>query len=220
MKKSIIAAGAASVALAAMPIVGAFAATYETITDKVTLSVSESCTMTEGAVVETVPETSADAGDAKYGTIVPLGTITPGNASSNGTGTPMTITCNSNDGWVLNAAATAMNSLTGGYSIPFGQYDSASQTDSVWSAKVAIDASHAAQAQYDNGSDAYDTITGVGTGATVVVKNAVTGTAPDTKPIAADGVVVTPYYIAFADSEQEEGAYTGYITYTFVATNS
>ncbi len=239
MKKSIIAAGAASVALAAMPIVGAFAATvnYSSITDKVLLTVNESCKMEESdTVVETVAETTTGAGDQKYGTIVTLsdgstGGIAPGTASQEGTGTAMTITCNSNDGWVLNAQATAMNSATGGYSIPFGPYITAADaaassgsltetTDSVWSARVAIDNAHSSQALYDNGSDAYSTISGVGAGNTIVVKNATTGTSPDpVVPIAADGVVVTPHYIAFADSEQEQGAYTGYITYTFVASN-
>ena len=45
MKKSIIAAGAASVALAAMPIVGAFA--LDSVTDDITVDVSKGCTIAD-----------------------------------------------------------------------------------------------------------------------------------------------------------------------------
>ena len=232
MKKAIIAAGASAV-LAAMPVVGVFAVTHDSITDKVLLTINESCTMSEGTVVETVPETSSGAGDQKYGTIVTLsdgtsGGIAPGTASQEGTGTAMTITCNSSDGWVLNAQATDMQTNPGYYTIPFGNYITSADveqdgsltatTESVWSAKLALSGANASQAVLDNGAGAYSTIN-VGTASTtVVVKNATTG--DPAHAIAADGVVVTPSYIAFADSEQEQGAYTGYITYTFVASNS
>jgi len=62
MKKSIIAAGAASVALAAMPIVGAFAA-GGTVIDNINVTVGDGCTVTNATTTRTVT-ISATAGAA------------------------------------------------------------------------------------------------------------------------------------------------------------
>lgn len=207
MKKSIIAAGAASVALAAMPIVGAFAtlAEYSSITDKITLTVSKTCKMEADADLAT---TVADP--LAKGTLVPLGTIAAGAAATAQSGTAMTITCNSASGWTLTATPTNMTT-TDGYTIPFGTYTAGTQATSVWSAQVAITNNSDNHVVVDNSADAYAT-TAITTSGGVVAKNA--ADASD-RPLATAGAVVTPSYIAYADSTQEAGNYTATIVYTF-----
>ena len=64
MKKSIIAAGAASVALAAMAVLGAFAATSSaTVTDNLSVTLDTTCSLTEtGAVQGTSGQTGVTTG--------------------------------------------------------------------------------------------------------------------------------------------------------------
>ena len=118
MKKLAIAG--ASAVLAALPVVGVFAATQSTVTDTVKLTVTQTCQM------------EADAAAATYD----LGSSTVAHAYSEVNGSLMTITCNSLKGWTLKATANALANTTTGYTsvtIPFGAYGT---TSSVWSAKV------------------------------------------------------------------------------------
>ena len=235
MKKSIIAAGAASVALAAMPIVGAFAtvSSYGQITDKIQTTVGESCTMSadDGGTGFgiTVPgdSTAVPPVAAIYGTTVTLtksgNDLSPGEVSDQGTGTPLTITCNSADGWNFNAQATVLTNDKG-YTIPVGQYVSAADhaedsslaetTTSVWSARFSLSGTSTG-AQLVTGADAFKSTPITTTSQTVVAENTETSHGAD--PATADavsGAIVTPYYMVFVDSAQEQGTYVGTITYT------
>ena len=92
MKKSIIAAGAASVALAAMPIVGVFAADGTlTQTDTVVVTVSSACSLA----------TSGDSVTPDASTYT--ATIANGGYNTAIAGSTFTITCNDTGGWKLNA---------------------------------------------------------------------------------------------------------------------
>ena len=89
MKKSIIAAGATSVALAAMPIVGAFATTFGTVDDTVNVTVSNGCTVSSVSVSRTVSVPSMNAGAA----------------AQTADGQAISLTCNST-GWTITAAGS------------------------------------------------------------------------------------------------------------------
>ena len=218
MKKSIIAAGAASVALAAMPIVGAFAAntTYTGLTDKVLLEVTKSCQMEADDSLDVTVSPNK-------GTEVDLGEIAAGTAVAGSVandGTEMIITCNSTAGWTLSAQATDMTTnVSGGpnYTIPFGQYAGASQTTSVWSAQIAMtgQGTSPARAQISNGAGAYSTTTVNTTGTTVIAQNTSDSSVSPAKPYGVSGLTITPSYTAYAAADQEAGNYAGTITYTF-----
>jgi len=116
MKKSLIAAGAASLAVAAMPVVGVFADNITTMTDSITVTVESSCTF--------------DAASHSHSK-----TMTANKAEDVGT-TTMKVTCNDYQGYTVtgtfidlsgdggnkltftNAAPTAGNSNWAAYSTP------------------------------------------------------------------------------------------------------
>ena len=199
MKKSIIAAGAASVALAAMPVVGVFAAQQSSIIDTVQLTVNESCKM------------EADSGSKT----VNLGSINNSAASNEGTGSVMTVTCNTAAGWSLQATATALSASAGGYSIPHGTYTSGSQTTSVWSAKFALTGDDAG-VDLTSGADEFSTNPINAANFVIVASKDGVGTGAGDQTTS--GVTITPKYIAYADANQGAGSYQGTITYAFVGT--
>lgn len=236
MKKSLIAAGAASFAVAAMPVVGVFATVVPMsngasngVVDTVTLTVSKTCQMeVDSSKVHTDTTTT-------YGDTYNLGTSTvahvfDGSASGQGpnaggtgvTGTVMTLTCNSNGdtdnggdhiGWNLTASATALSSDSTDQSIPFGAF--ATTGESVWSAKIALSGNDTDNAAITSGWDDWASASDLNdqskpTG-TVTNKVILSGTA-DT---AVSGLVVTPSYKAYGAAHQPAGTYEGTITYTF-----
>ena len=75
MKKSLIATGAASLALAAMPMAGVFAAAINTMTDNIEVTVPASCSITNGntdataAVANVVNNYSKTVNNGQYTTI-------------------------------------------------------------------------------------------------------------------------------------------------------
>ena len=100
MKKAII-AGAASAVLAAMPVVGVFAADYQSVVDEIQVTVSTTCNMrSSGTVAE--PGTT---GATLSATVNPGTLIGTGDNATAWTGTPTTLTYNCNDtgGWQITA---------------------------------------------------------------------------------------------------------------------
>lgn len=193
MKKTIIAAGASAV-LAAMPVVGTFAASVASVQDKVDLTVQSTCTM---------DATVAEAGF----NLVHLGSQAAGNAYGEQNGTPMTITCNEPSGWNITASATAMSDTASpavtSQTIPFGAY---AETSSIWSAKVTLSGNNTDNASVTAGWGDYTNPT-----ATPVVAHV----ADTTGAKAVSGLVVTPSYKAYAAADQAAATYAGTITYTF-----
>ena len=90
MKKSIV-AGAASLVLAAMPVVGVFAANPEAVVDTLTVTVNESCTFEH------------KSGDGSFTHAMAAGAL---NAEF-GTST-FTSACNNGKGYDINAAFTSL----------------------------------------------------------------------------------------------------------------
>ena len=116
MKKLAIAG--ASVALAAMPVVGVFAATQTSVVDTVQLTVTKTCAMDADAAAKTVN----------------LGSAVAGSEYAEKAGSTLTVTCNGTAGWEITATATSLAGGAGTTAIPFGAYPSTAE--SKWSAKL------------------------------------------------------------------------------------
>lgn len=100
MKKTMI-AGAASIALAAMPVVGAFAAT--SVTDTITANVTDSCSF------------NRTAGEGTYAT-----SILPNAIAENFASSSFAVTCNFGaEGKDINVTATFTDLVSGDNTIPY-----------------------------------------------------------------------------------------------------
>ena len=207
MKKSIIAAGAASVALAAMPILGAFAADTP-VTDTINAKIGSGCSVTAG------------------GRTVPTINVIPGNTSTSAAGTSASFVCN-NSTWGVTAVGAG--EVPAGYSA--GQItdliathtgetttydriatgDATSGATSNWAFKVSnlIDATSATSEEIASSkaviAGSYNTFSAVPATATLIV---------DGK--AGANVTMNTQYQVYASVDQAGGDYTGKVTYTIV----
>ena len=195
MKKSIIAAGAASVALAAMPIVGVFAADGDLEqTDTVVVTVDSACSLATN-------NTSGDDFTA---------TITNGNVNNAIAGSTFTITCNDTGGWDLNAvgAGTAtdhVNYMDASTNVDGDDIITADGTpaasSSAWAFKLEKGGSDASNVTITTGYTAFKAIPANST-------KVATGTST------AGNSTVTATYGVSIDATQSAGTYTGKVTYT------
>ena len=193
MKKSIIATGAASLALAAMPVLGAFA----NVTDTVTLTIDSSCSV--GATTAT---TGAGANLSEDHASINTKYTFDADGEHGGT---IKVTCNDASGWQVKAVGssagadnTVMVPTGSGTAIATGTAESGATSN--WMMKVA----------------------GVGVGSTTPAVNdfaswhAVPSSA--TKVAAASGAIsegaINTGYQVWVGSTQEADTYTGSVTYT------
>ena len=185
MKKSLIATGAASLALAAMPVLGAFA----DVTDTVVLTINSSCsvgqTSSTGGGGKTIEQTAVnnhlytwDADGTQGGTIK--------------------VSCNDAGGWQVKAVGsstgtnTSMAGTNGGTSIATGTAESGATSN--WMFKVA-------------GTGASSSYTGwAAIPATAAVVASGTGAI-------SEGSINTGYQV-WVSATQPAGTYTGRVTYT------
>ena len=185
MKKSIIAAGAASVALAAMPVLGVFADDDRSVTDTINVTISPSCTFSAGGddVAYSVTGTNAS------------GVVNPVNNSSNVH--TFTVFCNQNSGYTVAATASALSAT--GVTDTFAYAASLpSGVDSAWHAQFAADA----------GNTNTLTVTQLPAGGaetTIISANQASATGGETW---------TATYTAYIGTETPAGTYTGTIGYT------
>ena len=193
MKKSIIAAGAASVALAAMPIVGAFA--VSNVTDTITATVDSGCVIDNATATNTVD----------------LGTITPGEDVSSESGkasSGITVTCNATS-WNVNAVGASEGDhpssmyTAGGAEIATGT--ATSGDTSAWMFKIAANSAT---------EEAVTPATGFATWHVIPAPAAETGAAT-TVAVGSKAATATiiPTYRVYASSSQATGSYTGKVTY-------
>ncbi|MBQ3293400.1 hypothetical protein IJG93_03845 [Candidatus Saccharibacteria bacterium] len=199
MKKSIIAAGAASVALAAMPIVGVFADT--SVNDNINAVLTPGCTVTD-SLEKTV-------------NII----LAPGNVTTTPSTTSVSVTCNSSS-WTITAV--------GATEVPAG-YTEGTVTDLIAedtttpanSNRIATGTGTSASSWAFRVADLYDpnTSTTVASGASVegdydefsqipsTPATIVTGTAPVTMQLKTQ-------YKVYTAPTQAGGNYEGKVTYT------
>lgn len=215
MKKSLIATGAASLALAAMPVVGVFAepdAGSSSVEDHVTVVIDEACTFQATANNAAYPATSGVIArhfsqNATLGSIVYMGGST--NAGSTDTN-PITIegVCNAGDGTAAGGtyAISAIGSnnaemvKSGGAAgdqdnIPTGT--ATSGEDSAWAMMI----------ESANATTPYNNYAVVPTASTQVAGGNASGAS----------FTFTPKYRVYVGTEQASGTYEGIVTYTIAS---
>lgn len=112
MKKSIIAAGAASAVLAAMPVLGVFADDVLSVKDKLVLTVSSSCTY-DGITPEAA---TSSTGNEYTASAAPNQLVSFGATSS---ATSLTVKCNDADGYTITPTFTGLTGPTGAQAINY-----------------------------------------------------------------------------------------------------
>ena len=201
MKKTLI-AGAASVALAAMPVVGVFAEGQQVDTIKV--GISESCTIALAAANGHTNGTDTVSGtwgvESAANTLT--GSVANGSASNNFGSTKLTISCNKSSGFNVAATATALTAATvtepgtsNKVTIPLNA--SFSGSASGWAYKVE---NEGLSAGITNNTSSWS--------ATASNASLVSGTAPIN-----NGSFTVTYGVG-VDTTQPADTYTGTITYT------
>jgi len=201
MKKSIIAAGAASVALAAMPVVGAFAAYTGTFTDKIQTTIGETCTFSRGTIADatvTHPTVATESWSTGSGT--GIDTLSPVSLTPGATGeteiaeSSFKVVCNANVGYKVTVAPTALTltGATGTQNHPWAYKYNGAVSDAVsyW----RIDSVVASPDSKD------------------IANNIVA-----TKNSSTDGTDILVKYYAWAQTGQDAGTYSADAVYTFAA---
>lgn len=208
MKKSIIATGAASLALAAMPVVGVFAADTS-VTDTLKVTINKACTLRNNNT--TVDgSTGAPTTNNEYSVTMSNGQLRSdiGTGASGVTGTSdntIDVACNTNAGetgsnWTLTAAGKNDStdlSAGGSLKIATGTNTEASG-DSSWAFKVAGEAASGA------------------TLSPVEAYNNKFAAVPDSATIAtgSGSATFTMTYQVYVNPTQATGSYTGGVVYT------
>ncbi|MBR0424428.1 hypothetical protein IJI79_02950 [Candidatus Saccharibacteria bacterium] len=221
MKKSIIAAGAASVALAAMPMVGAFALTTQTDTLQVTINGVCSFGYTDSQSTHVIDvaapshtDGTAGAGPATWNNDTLSATMLNGTENQDFGKTTLNVYCNNSDGYQITTngttgAVTTVGALTSNDTsdtIPVNAGFSASSTG--WSYQVAGTTGNTGIV-----ASAHD-----GTWATAANAEDTIVEAPTTGAKTTDnsGDTFTITYGVGIDETLSAGTYSGSITYTLV----
>ena len=192
MKKALI-AGAASVALAAMPIAGVFAADITTVTDTLQITVDAACSI--NAVTAT-----AGSDDTTYSATVLNGAVAAFNNSSAHT---FSVVCNNNAGWKVTAGTP--NDLSGSAgNIHVIDYQAVATpstgAEGVWTATVTGDSVPATA----EGNGIADASGHIKTAGGIIA----------TEAASTDGSSFTVTYGGYVGAETAADTYTGTITYT------
>ena len=213
MKKSLIATGAASLALAAMPVVGVFAVPAQVV-DNLTVTIDPSCTFEATQGTSTIkPDTNNKiqrnfAGSGTLGGVVYLGGAT--NAGADGTPITVAATCNSSTGtgsstptWTINVVSD--EALTGAGSNAIsgttaGNEALESGAASGWSMRIV-----APEDGVTSGWKTWHLMPGN------TATNIVTGTAS-----VSEDTTFTPEYRVYIGTDQAADTYTGTVTYSIV----
>ena len=202
MKKLAIAG--ASLALAAMPVVGVFAATSSSFTDTLTVTVPGGCTLEDNSAQE--PGTYADRA---FSATIPAGTYKElGNGFNEQTGTTMKIACNTTSGtWTVTATASngAISGKSGAALTQSASIEPGIETtgnDSAWAIKSNTSIGTGAANPYAS-YKAYEVDSGKS------YSTFLTGSADAQTP-----VTFNPSYQVYVSPTQATGDYEGTVTYT------
>lgn len=193
MKKALI-AGAASVALAAMPVVGVFAEDNTSITDNFSLTIAPSCNLTRAAAGDAFTMSGATSGS--YVTDAVTYTLSAASANQKytaGTST-LKVICNNQTGYKLTGTFSALTSNV---------KDASGNDITIPYSAAAVEAGTAGWTAYTS-SNYYTS----GASGNILSSNTVSAAAGDTKAVT--------YDIATA-SNQAAGTYTGTASYSLAA---
>ena len=193
MKKSLVAASAASLALAAMPALGAFA----DVTDTVTITIKDACSVGDGSEGGSTTGKTFTEADAKNGQ-----TYTWDATST--AGGKLVVSCNDASGWNIKAVGSGddatnkhyMNASTGNADIVTGTATSGDTSN--WAFKV--DSSNPAVSIAGN----FNSFSAVPSTATKIASGSAAISA---------GEIYTGYQV-FVSPTQPADTYTGKVTYT------
>lgn len=199
MKKSLIAAGAASVALAAMPIVGAFAVGNNgTLTDRIQTTIGDTCKFVRGADA-TLPSPAASSHPSGTWTtdttdntidILTAQTITLNSETALGSSL-FTVICNDVDGYQVTATTPDLVK-------PATATEAAAQMD-------YLDSATGAAGKWRFSSNGTGATIGNGSGGDIALKETATTTGTD----------FTVTYYAYPGASQAAGTYSADVVYTF-----
>ena len=219
MKKSIIAAGAASVALAAMPVVGVFAADVTTQTDTLTITIDKVCsfghqdpeTVEEGQdrVIDVTGVAHTDGAGA-WTTNTLSKTMSNGTTTNDLGSTTLGVYCNNVNGYTITTSGAGALTSSTSDTIPVNDNFSASSTG--WSYKVAAAA----------GSNNRGVVAGTHVNwAASANANEVIAQSPSSAPkmTTNQGDFFTVTYGVGINDSLSAGTYTGTITYTLAQVN-
>ena len=198
MKKSLIATGAASLALAAMPMAGVFAQDLS-VTDTIQITVNSACTIDE----TTTDTDGLDTKDTTYAATVANGAQADFSGTHSGNHA-FHVSCNAPGGWSFSATPTDLTgytasnkSTTNSDSIAFVTPTSYTHTGTSgqWTAEIASTGQTVTQP------------TAAGTATTVI----------NAQNAQAANVEITSTYSAYVGTETSAGFYEGTIAYTLAA---
>lgn len=201
MKKSLIATGAAAVAIAALPVSGVFAA--NSITDQVQIIIDTACNVGSTVNAQDVPSGTG----AQLSETVPNNTLQTWEAgASTGGGGTIRVTCNTQNGWNVKAVGdgadsndkTVMNAAATGTDIATGT--TFSGATSYWAMKVT----------------GTNTVTDFNSWH--VVPDQATKVAGNSTMVSG-GTLNTGYQV-WVSATQEADTYTGRVTYTVSSGNA
>lgn len=197
MKKTLMVASAASLAVAAMPMAGVFAETYgEAVVDEVRVSVNKVCNIRSGGTVDTP---SYDG--AEFSTTVTPGTLIGegGQAWASGTPTTLYYNCNDTGGWKITAEGVDVNGNSSTDLVPGDNTSTPIATGTATSGDVS---NWAFKVTGDGAVSDYTSFTGVPVSATV---------ASSSESVSSGEL--TPVYRVWVSQGQEADTYTGYVKY-------
>lgn len=206
MKKALI-AGAASIALAAMPVVGVFAddpisvGHNGSLTDNFEVTIERSCSMSRKSGAEHTAGTGADSASKAWNTpyalsdTLSLGAVTAGAIYSLGSST-FTVICNGTSGYQVNAVATnfAGPSSEDNINATDSAISAVPTGSSVWTAVSSVDNTFVTSTDNENPD--------------------VVASSDD--PTDNDGEDFTMTYTLGLKDGQASGSYTGSVAYTLV----
>ena len=194
MKKLAIAG--ASVVLAAMPVVGVFAATSGSFTDTLTVGVAGGCTLEQTGGTAG----SYNGNDHSYTTDIAAGNIGYLNVAQGGTapaaGGGVTVSCNSSDATTTYTVTVAVDGLTDATAGTIAGGNATSGTTSAW----AIQSNATGFSANDPGNPF----------ATYKAAESTTFLSAT----AADTVTFNPSYRVYIQPQQPAGSYVGHAVYT------
>ncbi|MBR2725323.1 hypothetical protein IKE97_01595 [Candidatus Saccharibacteria bacterium] len=196
MKKSLIAASASAVALAAMPVLSTFA----DVTDTVTITIQDACSVGQTSSSQTGGGSTFTESDAKNGQTYAW----DANSSTGGT---LKVSCNDAGGWQIKAVgasegATNTSMKPTGSGTPIVTGTATTGADSNWAFKVAGTTGIDVVSTYSSYAAVPGTATKVASGAGAV----------------SEGTLYTGYQVYVSPSQQAD-TYTGKVTYTVTHPN-
>lgn len=214
MKKKLIAAGAASAVLAAMPVLGVFAeADISTVTDNINLTLLSTCAISRtGAAASAVEGKSSELSWTENTGTYAI-TLVGGKSATIGTST-FSVTCNDTTaGHYLAAQFTGLNGGTGitGAHIAYDGSAAVADDTSSWNATATVNSTLGVSAGLITATETESNPH------SYVYNAALYGSSASTNKTAVSGQTFDITYAVGTANDQPSGSYTGSAVYTLTS---